>query len=794
MPVSLFERLRGPDGVTGLPEETVKLLLEHGLLSAESDDEGAIAARLRPRLHTFHGALPTLGPAPIAPPLGDGAASDDPLQPSAHLRALTIDDDNVFVVHPFLGAFVALSRRTWDAVQALRAEPVSARRFAELHATTIGARGAARLLEFLRDKRILFASAAEEAAAILAANPRPAAAAMGPALISAEHVWRQHCTPAVDLVSFAPPTPLYEYDLPPTTRKLRICMIGNCVVQLAMRSVEQAAYRCGFSGVEVTSQFDIEERPGKIAAELVVAGHNVLDMILGRRADGLLDDAQWEKRVALVKAWWGMTIKRLKALATDKLVLIVGSALPAASPLGRAGYRRSWDLRAVIEEVNRYVRELTAGHPNMMYVDVEQVFADHGKARIRDEWVAPYRHEGYLDESTAAHPGARSLRESLPDAFASQPGAALRLLAQEILDCYVVWKLQNPVKLVVVDLDNTLWRGVAGEAGEAGAADFGYGALGGLHEALNVLRQRGIPLVTCSKNTEEVSLGHWELRVIAPLRDDPTAALLRPDDFVCHKISWDRKSVAIRQICDELSLRLGSVLFIDDNPIERHEVVTSLPAVRVLGHDLNQARRTLLRDPHLQQLEYSAESQQRPAMYKAQLKRAADAAVMDEGDFLRSLGIKLEIEDVRGIEQLGRITELVQRTNQFNTTHRRYDAMSLRAIIEHPEHRVFTLTVADRYSEHGLVGCCVVTDRIELIALSCRVLALKVATTWLAESFRRMAPVGALVGLLTEQEVNRPCHDVFEQLGFERRAPDWVLNDLARLPATDPEIHTVVWR
>src|SRR6185503_17091032 len=171
--------------------------------------------------------------------------------------------------------------------------------------------------------------------------------------------------------------------------------------------------------------------------------------------------------------------------------------------------------------------------------------------------------------------------------------AADPLLASAYLDALELARGDAAIRLIVVDLDDTLWPG------EIAADDFDFDAerlvvplmyerFGGLHEALQILRRRGLLLAVASKNSEAVVRAKWRpsaLPLAPTVEADQVRHLLGPDDFVALEIGWRPKSEVIRDLAARLGVALHQIAFIDDHPVEREEVRQALPEVLVLGDD-----------------------------------------------------------------------------------------------------------------------------------------------------------------------------------------------------------------
>jgi FkbH-like protein len=327
------------------------------------------------------------------------------------------------------------------------------------------------------------------------------------------------------------------------------------------------------------------------------------------------------------------------------------------------------------------------------------------------------------------------------------------------------------IKCVIVDLDNTLWPGVLAETGSPFAwtpevsGPFSYiGLFFGLHEALKSLKARGILLACVSKNDEATVRELWKYD-----EHYPCERLLTPDDFVTWRVNWEDKTSNIRSIAQELGFADDAFLFIDDNPIERERVRQQLPQVEVWGEELFSLRRRLLTDPRLMPPRITEESAARTEATKAQLGRQQHrATVPDEAAFLASLDIRTRIARLGPGDPLERIEELFQRTTQFNTTGIKPKAGELAALIAEPEGQVFTLSVADRFGDHGLVGAALIhAGEILGLAMSCRVLGMGVEHTFLQAVLADL-PAGRAEasGRIIETPRNGPVRNLYRDNGF----------------------------
>ena len=342
-------------------------------------------------------------------------------------------------------------------------------------------------------------------------------------------------------------------------------------------------------------------------------------------------------------------------------------------------------------------------------------------------------------------------------------------------------------RMLVIDMDNTLWGGVLGEDGIEGIQIGGAypgSAYRSFQQALRALADRGIALTLASKNDQDLAL--------QALADHPEMAL-RPDDFVTHRINWTEKAINISEMLDEIALGPASCMFIDDNPVERGKVQGALPEVIVPDFPDSPAQLAnwLLTNPFLECLQLTSSDIKRSAQYKTRVaEKTARAAFDNLDDFYRHLEMKLTIEPF-GKTNRQRVLQLFQKTNQFNVTTRRHDATALDAIIAEGGH-VFAIGAEDRNLPYELMGVLVLRDDAAMAAyaddpmlgagrrdgamwvdsflLSCRILGrtLENAVLAWATGFAKSKGANALLGQVINTKRNTPARGVFEGTGFAR--------------------------
>jgi len=348
-------------------------------------------------------------------------------------------------------------------------------------------------------------------------------------------------------------------------------------------------------------------------------------------------------------------------------------------------------------------------------------------------------------------------------------------------------------RCLILDLDNTIWHGVIGDDGLEGIVIGQGDPTGEAHSTVQqtalMLRDRGIVLAVSSKNNDDVAR--------LPFRNHPEM-LLRENHIAVFQANWNDKATNITAIANELSLGLESMVFLDDNPAERGLVRRILPEVAVpeLPDDPALYARILLAAGYFEATTFSAEDRKRSDMYQHNAARVSlqkQAGDMDA--YLASLGMVITFQP---FDETGRsrIAQLINKSNQFNLTTRRYTEAEVRDAEHDPASLTLQVRLADTFGDNGMISVviCRATDpatwEVDTWLMSCRVLGRKVEQAVLAElvAAARARGIGRIVGVYRPTPRNQLVKDHYAKLGFatQPEAPDgtttWTL-DVATAPA-----------
>ncbi|NGZ83106.1 HAD-IIIC family phosphatase [Duganella aceris] len=435
------------------------------------------------------------------------------------------------------------------------------------------------------------------------------------------------------------------------------------------------------------------------------------------------------------------------------------------------------DFGRLVRVVNQCLDDTLAGHKHAYVADVDSLASTFGKRFFLDDVASFYSHTATLVADVAlldnqpdwAAPHSGRI-EAIPDVYATyglQPTVFSEMVFRQMESIYRIVQQVDTVKLVIFDLDNTLWRGQIAEHYEPGRPqpESHFWPVG-IWEAVQHLRRRGIMVSLCSKNDEHIVKERWR-RAVLPW--------LSYDDFLLPKINWLPKSDNIKDTLATLALTAKSVVFVDDNPVERDEVRNNIPGIRVIGADPFVTRRILLWSAETQRITLGAEAQQREQSYKGLIAREQQkSAGGGRAEFLAGLDVQLTMEVIHDSAADGftRVNELVNKTNQFNTSGVRWTAAEFGAFFA-AGGSVHSFSVRDKFSDYGQVGALLLQGGvIRQFVMSCRVLGMDVEIAALdhvvGELFRDGAEI--VVGALVETELNTPCRDVYARAGFASTA------------------------
>lgn len=329
-------------------------------------------------------------------------------------------------------------------------------------------------------------------------------------------------------------------------------------------------------------------------------------------------------------------------------------------------------------------------------------------------------------------------------------------------------------KCLVLDLDNTLWGGVIGDDGLEGIVLGQGSAAGEAHLALQGfakrLAQRGIILAVCSKNDPDIAQQVF--------RDHPDM-ILRREDIACFIANWEPKEANLRRIAGELNIGLDSLVFVDDNPVERAHIRQALPMVAVpeLPEDPAAFVNCVEQAGYFEAVAFTEEDRQRASQYAGNQERAAMLqSSSDAGSFLESLAMRMRSGLAQAVD-LPRVAQLIGKTNQFNLTTRRHSLETVTALSRDPAAAVLQFRLEDRFGDNGLVSAMILLPvkeqpdvlDIDTWVMSCRVFGrqLEHAALNIATAIARSRGARQIRGTFIPTAKNGVVRDLFRELGFQ---------------------------
>lgn len=414
-------------------------------------------------------------------------------------------------------------------------------------------------------------------------------------------------------------------------------------------------------------------------------------------------------------------------------------------------------------------------------VELAVIFDKGRKYRLEQMW------QEKLDALCASHSNVRvfpyrGLMEKLGEekAFSMKmwymgkilhSGDAQKALSECILNKVRIEE-QIPKKVLLLDLDNTLWGGLAGEADHTPivlSEDHSGLAYKNLQRVILQMQKQGVLLGIVSKNNEE--------DVTGILAEHPHM-VLRPECFAIQKVNWKPKHENIQEIAGELNLGLDSFVFFDDNETERQLVRDMLPQVIVPDfpakpEELAGAMAAIYAE-YFDKAVMTAEDEEKTKQYADNAKRnQLQKKVGSFGDYLKQLAITMERVDAGA--NMERLTQLVNKTNQFNLTTVRYSQTRMQQVLEDESRKVYFYRVGDRFGDNGLVAAVIVDCHgdvpvIEEFVMSCRIMGKNIEDAVVADVEQELRALGyqKLRGMYIPTAKNKPVAELYDRLGYTK--------------------------
>jgi FkbH-like protein len=454
---------------------------------------------------------------------------------------------------------------------------------------------------------------------------------------------------------------------------------------------------------------------------------------------------------------------------TNALILVNNFMVPSFTPLGVLDNKVDMGLKSFFYRLNERLVNLYKKSNQVYVVDLEGAASKHGKSRCIN-FQMYYRGSFVFSESF------------------------LPVIADEYMG-YIKALKNLSRKCIVLDLDNVLWGGIIGEDGFDGirlGRDSPGNAYVDFQRLLLSYYNRGIILAINSRNNYE--------DVIKVIREHPYM-VLREKHFAAMRINWQDKVQNMIELAEEINIGLDSMVFVDDNPRERERIKQALPQVLVVDMPASPFlyRQTLENLNDFNVLTLTEEDKMRGEMYYARrMRKQLEKSMVSVEDFLRSLEMKVVIKHADEFS-LPRITRLINKTNQFNLTTRRYTDVEIEKMKKNRDKfDIYSLRVIDKFGDEGIVGVAIVRKEpqtwiLDSLLLSCRVIGRKVETAFLAKivADAKKKGISTIVGEYIPTRKNAPVKSFYADHGFEKFQQEGSLSrwrlDLTRSTVKMPE-------
>lgn len=344
-----------------------------------------------------------------------------------------------------------------------------------------------------------------------------------------------------------------------------------------------------------------------------------------------------------------------------------------------------------------------------------------------------------------------------------------KLVIKEIKYCLKLLNAKTK-KVMVLDLDNTLWGGLAGE-NDNNPIQLSNEHVGLIYKnfqrVIKRIKNTGVLLAIISKNNEEEAIN---------IIKNHAHMILRIKDFISIKVNWHQKDCNILEISKELNLGLDSFLFIDDSPTERELIKSSLPDVIVpdFPEDIGQLSEFAekIYDKYFRKLIFSTEDEIKTEQYKANIMRTE--MQQKTGDFTSYLkNLHIEVKSVNPIDNSERLYQLMNKTNQFNLTTHRYTYAQVNELLECKSDIVYMFEVWDKFGNNGITAVVVVkiADKpyIDSFIISCRIMGKYIENYILnyVEQDLKNKGYNTLEADYYKTAKNKPVENFYDNLGYK---------------------------
>lgn len=430
---------------------------------------------------------------------------------------------------------------------------------------------------------------------------------------------------------------------------------------------------------------------------------------------------------------------------TNSKIVVNNLLIPYYSSRGIIENKQEEGIKKCIQQFNSMLESLSIDNSQLFIFDFNSFSSKIGHVNLFDNKMC-YLGDIKISPSTLVNLGAEYLG-------------------------YIFPLMSITKKCIVLDLDNTLWGGIVGEEGieniKLGPEKEGKPFLD-FQKRLLEFFERGILLAINSKNNYEDA--------VEVLRNHKYM-LLREDKFACMKINWQDKVTNMKEIAKELNIGLDSLVYIDDDKTNRELIKSFIPEVMVIDFPTDPCSYPkIFEDLKVFNLfSITEDDLKRGQMYIEQKKREKlKSQVRDIGSFLKKLEIKVILMQASK-ENIPRIAQLTQKTNQFNLTTKRYQEEDIKNFLELNKYIVKFIDVKDKFGDYGITGVVIVRKNdaekyweIDSFLLSCRILGKNIEFSLMQNIIdeARKENIKKLYGKFIPTKKNKPAENFLKDCGF----------------------------
>tara|TARA_B110000495_G_C23038048_1_gene620850 strand:+ start:1502 stop:3259 length:1758 start_codon:yes stop_codon:yes gene_type:complete len=426
------------------------------------------------------------------------------------------------------------------------------------------------------------------------------------------------------------------------------------------------------------------------------------------------------------------------------IIVISTFLLPLFSPLGICESKIKYSLKEFVIKLNQLLFELSTKHDSLFCLEMDNLFQKFGSENMVDEKLK------YLADMKIS-----------PSKF--------EYLANDMLS-FLIPLFGKTKKCLVLDLDNTLWGGIIGEDG-INNIKLDYKSPGNsfleFQKVILQLYQRGVILAVNSKNN---------LSDVIEVFEKHPNMILKEKHFASMKINWNDKASNISSIADEVNVGIDSMVFWDDDPVNRELIKQKFPDVFVVDvpKDTSLYVKTLRNLPIFNSFQITNEDIKKGQIYAAQRRRKThESSFTNIDDFLSSLEMEVKCEDVNEFT-VNRVSQLVMKTNQFNLTSKRYSDDEIKNMAFDDNYIIRTFSVIDKFGDNGLVGLYIIKKIsskdwiIDSFLLSCRIMGRNIENVMLNDILQlaQQENIEKIEGEYIPSTKNSVTKDLYIKYGF----------------------------